>query len=188
MASREVVRAAEPPLRCDHCGRPVRETQHTRTSYTVDYYSVQAGHGELCSFAGDDGLRGATYVQVARPLRRHLVWSAIGGKRYRRNASPLSAQAQRRLAAGKRERSGGEEYPTIYTFKIFGRRSDTFVDRVRAIIADTLGAVPLDAVKVRESSQGRYLSVTVLARVESRSQLERVYADLRADETVLLYI
>jgi malate dehydrogenase (oxaloacetate-decarboxylating)(NADP+) len=59
---------------------------------------------------------------------------------------------------------------------------------VREIIADTLGAVPLDAVKVRESSQGRYLSVTVLARVESRSQLERVYADLRADETVLLYI
>jgi putative lipoic acid-binding regulatory protein len=84
--------------------------------------------------------------------------------------------------------AGGEEYPTIYTFKIFGRRSDTFVDRVREIIATTLGAVPLDAVKVRESSQGRYLSVTVLARVESRSQLERVYADLRADETVLLYI
>ena len=75
--------------------------------------------------------------------------------------------------------AGGEEYPTIYTFKIFGRRSDAFVDRVRAIIADTLGAVPLDAVKVRESSQGRYLSVTVLARVESRRQLERVYADLR---------
>lgn len=84
--------------------------------------------------------------------------------------------------------AGGEEYPTIYTFKIFGRRSDTFVDRVRDIIAMTLGAVPLDAVKVRESSHGRYLSVTVLARVESRSQLERVYADLRADETVLLYI
>jgi hypothetical protein len=59
-----MVRAAEPPLRCDHCGRPVRETQHTRTSYTVDYYSVHAGHGEVCSFAGDDGMRGSTYVKL----------------------------------------------------------------------------------------------------------------------------
>jgi uncharacterized protein len=81
-----------------------------------------------------------------------------------------------------------ERFPCFYTFKIFGRRSDTFVTRVRAIIADTLGAVPLDAVKVRESSQGRYLSVTVLIRVDSHSQLERVYTDLRADEQVLLYI
>lgn len=81
-----------------------------------------------------------------------------------------------------------ERFPCFYTFKIFGRRSNTFVARVRAIIAGTLGAVPLDAVKVRESSQGRYLSVTVLIRVDSRSQLERVYTDLRAEEQVLLYI
>ena len=81
-----------------------------------------------------------------------------------------------------------ERFPCFYTFKIFGRRSDAFVDRVREIIATTLGAVPLDAVKVRESSRGRYVSVTVLMRVESQTQLERVYADLRADEQVLLYI
>jgi putative lipoic acid-binding regulatory protein len=76
----------------------------------------------------------------------------------------------------------------LYTFKIFGRCSDSFVDRVRDIIAAILGALPPDAVSVRESSHGRYLSVTVLVRVESRDQLERVYADLRADGEVLLYI
>ena len=81
-----------------------------------------------------------------------------------------------------------EQFPCVYTFKIFGRRSDTFVERVREIIATTLGAVPLDAVTVRESSRGRYLSVTVLIQVETRTQLERVYADLRAEEQVLLYI
>ncbi len=42
--------------------------------------------------------------------------------------------------------------------------------------------------RVRESSQGRYVSVTVSIRVDSRSQLERVYADLRAEDEVLLYI
>jgi uncharacterized protein len=81
-----------------------------------------------------------------------------------------------------------EQFPCFYTFKIFGRSSATFVERVREIIAATLGTVPLDAVKVRESSRGRYLSVTVLIRVDSRSQLERVYADLRAEDQVLLYI
>jgi hypothetical protein len=81
-----------------------------------------------------------------------------------------------------------DAFPCDYTFKVFGRRSDAFVNRVREIIGDTLGAVPADAVSVRESSRGRYVSVTVLIRVESRHQLERVYADLRADEHVLLYI
>lgn len=82
----------------------------------------------------------------------------------------------------------GEQFPCDYTFKIFGRRSETFVEKVRTIIAATLGTVPPDAVRVRESSQGRYLSVTVLIRVENRALLERVYGDLRADEEVLLYI
>jgi putative lipoic acid-binding regulatory protein len=81
-----------------------------------------------------------------------------------------------------------EQFPCVYTFKIFGRRSETFVDRVRGIIAATLGALPGDAVSVRESSRGRYVSVTVLVEVETPDQLERVYADLRADDEVLLYI
>ena len=42
----------------------MRETQHTRTSYTVDYYSVHSGHGEVCSFVGEDGQRGSTYVKL----------------------------------------------------------------------------------------------------------------------------
>ena len=64
MPARETVRTVEPPLRCDHCGRAVRETQHTRTSYTVDYYSVYGGNGEVCSFAGELGQRGGTYVKL----------------------------------------------------------------------------------------------------------------------------
>lgn len=84
--------------------------------------------------------------------------------------------------------SVGEQFPCLYTFKIFGRRSEGFAEKVRAIIAATLGVVPRDAVSLRESSQGRYVSVTVVMRVETQSQLERVYADLRAEKEVLLYI
>ena len=64
MSVRELVRPVEPPLRCDHCGRAVHETQHTRTSYTVDYYSLHSGNGEVCSFAGELGQRGGTYVKL----------------------------------------------------------------------------------------------------------------------------
>jgi len=87
-----------------------------------------------------------------------------------------------------REGTGLETFPCIYTFKVFGRTSDTFADRVREIIERTLGRIPLDSTKVRESAHGRYLSVTVVAQVHSREQLVRVYEDLRADSEVLLYI
>ena len=86
------------------------------------------------------------------------------------------------------EPGGLEQFPCDYTFKVFGRRSEAFVERVREIIGGTLGSIPADAVTMRESSHGRYVSVTVLIRVDTRSQLERVYADLRAADEVLLYI
>ena len=81
-----------------------------------------------------------------------------------------------------------ERFPCFYTFKVFGRRSDTFVARVCDVVGATLGTVPQDSVKVRESQQGRYLSVSVFVRVETRAQLERIYSDLRAEEEVILYI
>ena len=81
-----------------------------------------------------------------------------------------------------------ETFPCFYTFKVFGRRSDTFVMRVRDIVGATLGPVPQDSVKIRESQHGRYLSVTVFVRVDRRDQLERIYSDLRGEEEVILYI
>ena len=81
-----------------------------------------------------------------------------------------------------------ETFPCFYTFKVFGRTSGSFVDVVRDIVGATLGVVPRDSVKVRESAKGKYSSVTLIAYVHSRKQLEQVYADLRAEEQVLLYI
>jgi putative lipoic acid-binding regulatory protein len=81
-----------------------------------------------------------------------------------------------------------EAFPCFYTFKIFGRATETFVERVRALVGATLGTIPLDSIKVRESAKGRYLSVTLVAYVHNRPQLEQVYSNLRAEEQVLLYI
>jgi putative lipoic acid-binding regulatory protein len=78
-----------------------------------------------------------------------------------------------------------QQFPCIYTFKVFGKRSDTFADRVRAIIGATLGTIAQDSVKVRESARGRFLSVTVVSRVDNEGQLARIYADLHLEHEVL---
>jgi len=51
-------------FRCDHCGRSVKETQHTRTAYTVDYYSLHTGPVEPCSLVTDDGERRLTFQKL----------------------------------------------------------------------------------------------------------------------------
>ena len=51
-------------LRCDHCGRSVEETQHTRMTYHVDYYSAYTGEAELYSLVVDDGQRQATFLKL----------------------------------------------------------------------------------------------------------------------------
>jgi putative lipoic acid-binding regulatory protein len=81
-----------------------------------------------------------------------------------------------------------QAFPCFYTFKIFGRRSDRFAEHVRLILCETFGHIGLDSVKVRESAGRRYMSVSIITRVETRAQLKRVYADLHDDEDVLFCI
>ena len=58
----------------------------------------------------------------------------------------------------------------------------------RPLLRGAAGALPEDAVSVRTSSGQRYLSVTIVVWVDDRSQLERVYNELKAESEVLLYI
>lgn len=79
-------------------------------------------------------------------------------------------------------------FPCFYTFKVFGHHSEEFVTQVRDVVALTIGSVALDSVKVRPSAQGKYLCVSVLTRLTSREQLERIYRDLDEQVDVLLYL
>jgi len=42
----------------------VKETQHTRTAYTVDYYSLHTGPVETCSLVIDDRERRLTFQRL----------------------------------------------------------------------------------------------------------------------------
>jgi len=55
-------------LRCDHCGRPVCETKHTRSEYRVDYYLMHSGDVEPCSMSLDDGERTLVFQKLVRAV------------------------------------------------------------------------------------------------------------------------
>ena len=84
---------------CDHCGRAVRATQHTRGDASVDYYTLYAGHGEVVTLAGDERVRGQTYVRL---LDRFVVTSCVDC--YRR--PEVRAERERRF---RPEREAAEE-------------------------------------------------------------------------------
>ena len=55
-------------LRCNHCGREVRETAHTRSSYRVDYYALHTGEVEPVVLGrGDDADAVTTVLRILRP-------------------------------------------------------------------------------------------------------------------------
>jgi len=58
-------------LRCNHCGRPVAETWHSRTSYTVDYYSLYTGEVEEALIKVDDETPPITYQKLLNSI--HVV-------------------------------------------------------------------------------------------------------------------
>lgn len=68
--------------------------------------------------------------------------------------------------------------PCDYIFKAFGPNNDAFVASVCSTIGKTVCA-PLDATKVRASSQGEYQCVTVVVRLQNVEQLKTIYSDLQ---------
>ena len=88
-----------PSLRCDHCGRPVRATQHTRTAYHVDYYALHGGHGEVCALIGDYAHHDSTYIRL---LDRYDVISCA-------ECYPLPAVQAERARRFRPEAATGDE-------------------------------------------------------------------------------
>lgn len=70
------------------------------------------------------------------------------------------------------------EFPVDFPLKVMGRRVDDFAQSVSAIVREHVPGFDPATMELRASSQGTYLSVTVVVRVDSREQLERLYRAL----------
>ena len=78
------------------------------------------------------------------------------------------------------------EFPCRYEIKAMGRCDALFETRVHDIVSRHLDGVPIVHTETRESSAGRYLSVTCTIEAISRQQLDSIYLDLHSEVDILV--
>lgn len=80
-------------------------------------------------------------------------------------------------------------FPCDFPIKVMGRdEHDDFRAAAVAIVEDEIGPLPEGSVSTQASRTGRFLSVTVTVRAESREQLDAVYRRLSAHDRVLVVL
>jgi uncharacterized protein len=80
------------------------------------------------------------------------------------------------------------EYPLRYTFKIMGLAGDDFAEHARRLVARVVGDAPAEDVVTRQSSGGKYHSVSVAVLLVSEEQRRAVYQALYDDDRVVYYL
>lgn len=81
------------------------------------------------------------------------------------------------------------EFPCDFPIKVMGRdEDDDFRSEAVAIVEAEVGPLPEGAVTSQPSRNGRFLSVTVTVRAESREQLDSLYRRLSHHERVLVVL
>ena len=78
------------------------------------------------------------------------------------------------------------EFPCRYEIKAMGRCDALFETRVHDIVGRHLDGAPIVHMVARESTGGRYLSVTCTIEAVSRQQLDSIYLDLHSEADVLV--
>ncbi|MCX4188783.1 YbeD family protein [Methylophaga sp. OBS3] len=78
------------------------------------------------------------------------------------------------------------EFPCQYAVKAMGESSEDFDALVVEIVLRHVPALAENAVNTRQSSGGKYTSVTVTFEATSKAQLDAIYQDL-TDEARVKY-
>jgi putative lipoic acid-binding regulatory protein len=78
------------------------------------------------------------------------------------------------------------EFPCQFPIKAMGKKSDAFEAQVVTLVRKHCPDLGEGAVVSRDSSGGKYLSVTVTVTATSREQLDNIYYELTACEEVLM--
>lgn len=78
------------------------------------------------------------------------------------------------------------EFPCDFPFKVMGQASDEFRSLALGILARHFGDIEAASIEERLSSSGRFLSITVTVRAESKAQLDAAYMELTSCRQVLV--
>jgi len=78
------------------------------------------------------------------------------------------------------------EFPCEFPIKIMGAASEEFRSLALAIITRHFGPPSEGSIEERPSSGGKYLSITITVRAESKAQLDAAYVELTSCRQVLV--
>jgi len=78
------------------------------------------------------------------------------------------------------------EFPCDFPIKMMGRDRRAFHEAARTVVEQHAGPVADDAIRTAASRNGRFVSITITIRAESREQLDAIYMDLTAHDEVLV--
>ena len=78
------------------------------------------------------------------------------------------------------------EFPCEFQIKAIGLAEESFELLVIEIISNHYDDLSEDSVQSRESSNGKYLSVSVTITAESKAQLDAIYIELSGHDRVTM--
>ena len=78
------------------------------------------------------------------------------------------------------------EFPCDFDIKTFGRQESDFEQTVFRLVKAHVPELEENDLRARESSGGKYLSVTVSIRARSKAQLDSIYKALTDSGAVLM--
>jgi len=82
--------------------------------------------------------------------------------------------------------AGQLAFPCDFPFKAMTRCRDQALEQVLAVLRRQQLHIDRERIRIRPSRNGRYQSITIEARVESRDQLEAAYLALRGLDIVVM--
>lgn len=77
-------------------------------------------------------------------------------------------------------------FPCEYPVKVIGLNENDFAAFAKEIITRHIPGLPAEAYLLRNSSAGKYLSISVTFIAQSRAQIDGLYKELGAHKRVLI--
>lgn len=79
-------------------------------------------------------------------------------------------------------------FPCVFTFKVIGKAEDDFAARVLAAVQSELDHPHVPQHSVRETKQGRHISLTVEPHVGSSYQVLAIYRKIQTVEGLVMLL
>jgi uncharacterized protein len=93
--------------------------------------------------------------------------------------------------SGAGENGGQKElltFPCDFPMKVLGRTGEEFRTNARAIVERHMGAIDPANVTERLSRDGNYLAITYNLTPQSREQLDALYRELSASDSIVMVL